>query len=78
MQSALALTSNSMFTPDFISATRVGKTRVNGGLNGSKQGQWGKVGKGGKHEVRGQGEGTYAIVPSFNVTNIAVCLLSIY
>jgi len=67
-----------MFTPDFISATKVGKTRVNGGLNGSKQGQWGKVGKGGKHEVRGQGEGTYAIVPSFNVTNIAVCLLSIY
>lgn len=78
MQSALALTSNSMFAPDFISATKVGKTRVNGGLNGSKQGQWGKVGKGGKHEVSGQGEGTYAIVPSLNVTNIALCLLSIY
>ena len=76
MQSALALTSNSMFAPDFISATKVGKTRVNGGLNGSKQGQWGKVGKGGKREVIGQG--TYAIVPSFNVINIAVCLLSIY
>jgi len=65
-----------MFAPDFISATKVGKTRVNGGLNGSKQGQWGKVGKGGKREVIGQG--TYAIVPSFNVINIAVCLLSIY